>query len=178
MRLAADGQDWGMVEPGYRQLIVMRHAKTEQLADSDRARKLTPRGRTDARAGSAWLREQGVTPEIALVSPAARARETADLVADGISPSLAVRIVEELYGASPTEVIEIVAGVAAGARSVIVIGHNPTMADLVREVQRDVSKQSAAHLPTAGIAVLELSTEWADLRAGTAVLREWHVPRG
>src|SRR6476661_490517 len=79
--LAAMGKTWAMVETAYRELIIMRHAKTEQSAGSDRARKLTSRGRADARAGGRWLRDNGFAPGLVLTSPAARALATAEIAA-------------------------------------------------------------------------------------------------
>ena len=43
-----------------RRLIVMRHAKAENFADTDHERTLTDRGRADAEAAGARLREDGL----------------------------------------------------------------------------------------------------------------------
>jgi phosphohistidine phosphatase len=167
-----------MVESGYRHLIVLRHAKTEQTARSDRARVLTSRGRTDARSAGRWLRENDIQPDLVLVSPAARARETAELVTAELSAPPEVRVVEGLYDASTGEALEVVAAVDGSARAVLLVGHNPAMADLVHALQRDPAGPSPQHLPTSGVAVLEVTAEWARLAEGTAQLTQWHVPRG
>ena len=86
-------------------MIVMRHAKTEQSAGSDRSRKLTSRGRADARAGGRWLRDNGFAPEVALVSPAARALSTAEIVSAELPTGPELRTVRELYGASVSETV-------------------------------------------------------------------------
>lgn len=167
-----------MVESGYRQLIVMRHAKTEQSASSDRARRLTARGRSDALAAGRWLPANGCVPALVLVSPAARAAETASLVSGELAPQPDVRRVDDLYGASAADVVEIVAATESAIRSVLVVGHNPTMAELAYGLQRDPADPWAPHLPTAGLVVLEVSGEWADLAMGSAEVTHWHVPRG
>lgn len=192
-----------MVETGYRQLIVLRHAKTEQEASSDRVRELTARGRRDAQAAGRWLSGQEIDPDLVLTSPAARALSTANLVCDQLGTKPEVRVVEDLYGASVGEVLDVLAAAATGpgtgpgagagtgpttgpatgpgtggARRVMVVGHNPTMEDLVHELQREVTGPWADHLPTAGIAVLNLSAGWADLGLRSADLTEWYVPRG
>ena len=67
-----------------RRLMLLRHAKTEraELGERDRDRKLTKRGRTDAQAIGAYMARHGLVPDLALVSPANRARETWALAAD------------------------------------------------------------------------------------------------
>jgi phosphohistidine phosphatase len=166
-----------MVDTGYRHLIVVRHAKTEQVANSDRARVLTPRGRTDARAAGRWLRDHDLSPEVVLTSPAARALVTAELVSEQLAPAPEVRVVEDLYGGSVDEVLEVVATLEGDTRLAAVVGHNPTMADLAHDLQKSPDAHWAEHLSTAGIAVLAVPGGWADLTPRSAELTHWHVPR-
>ena len=63
-------------------LVVVRHAKAEGYGPSDFERELSQRGRGDAAAAGAWLAEQGVTADGALVSAAERTRQTWDIVAE------------------------------------------------------------------------------------------------
>jgi phosphohistidine phosphatase len=172
------GKTWRMVETGYRQLIVMRHAKTEQSAGSDRSRKLTSRGRADARAGGRWLLDNGFAPEVVLVSPATRALSTAEIVSAELTTGPELRTVGDLYGASASEAVEILASTEPEVASVLVVGHNPTMADLAHRLQRDPADPWAAHLPTAGQVVLQVPGRWTDLAMGSAELTHAHVPRG
>jgi phosphohistidine phosphatase len=172
------GKTWGMVQTGYRELIIMRHAKTEQSAGSDRARKLTSRGRADARAGGRWLLDNGFAPELVLVSPAARARATGEIVSAELTTGPEIKAVDDLYGASAAEAVVILASTDARVASVLVVGHNPTMADLAHRMQQDPADPWAPHLPTAGLVVLQVPGEWTDLALGSSVLTHWHVPRG
>ena len=66
-----------------RRLMLLRHAKTERAAPSERDydRKLMKRGRADAPAIGAYMAHHGLGPDLALVSPAVRAQETWTLVA-------------------------------------------------------------------------------------------------
>ena len=59
-----------------RRLMLLRHAKTERAepGDRDRDRKLMKRGRADAPIVGAYLAHHGLAPDLALVSPAERAR--------------------------------------------------------------------------------------------------------
>ena len=63
-------------------LILMRHAKTERAAASglDRDRALTARGLSDAALMGRVLAEKKLRPDLALVSPSTRTRQTWDAV--------------------------------------------------------------------------------------------------
>jgi phosphohistidine phosphatase len=169
-----------MVESGYRLLIVMRHAKTEPSASSDRARRLTSRGQADARAAGRWLADTDRVPGLVLHSPAARAVETAELVCSALGDARRpeVRQMDDLYGASAPEVVEIVTETATEVESLLVIGHNPTMGELAHDLQREPDESWAPHLPTAGVVVLKVGGQWTDLTMGSAELVDEHVPRG
>jgi len=166
-----------MVETGHRQLIVMRHAKTQQVASTDSARELTSRGRGDARAAGSWLRKQGIEPDLVLTSSATRARDTTDLVVDELDVPPEVRVVDELYQASPEEALEIVAGVDGAEHRVLLVGHNPTMEELANLLARQPGDLDEAHLPTAGLVVLALTRPWDQLSAGSAEVVSRHVAR-
>ncbi len=176
-----DGQDLGHGRhQAIESLIIMRHAKTEQSAGSDRARKLTSRGRADARAGGRWLPRQAASSRC--WSSRHRPHEpglrlTSSLLSSTDTPE--IRSIDDLYGASASEVVEIV-GVdrPGGGAVVLVVGHNPTMEDLAYRLQVNPTDPWAPHLPTAGLVVLRLPGEWAELAVGTAELLQSHVPRG
>ena len=83
-----------------RHLMLLRHAKTERAGPGqrDRDRKLTKRGGDDAPAIGAYMARHGLTPDLALVSPAKRAQETWALVAPAFAK--APRLVNEERAAS------------------------------------------------------------------------------
>ena len=89
-------------------LVVMRHAKTQSYASSDRARRLTDRGIATPAAGC-WLVEQDLVPDMVLVSSAVRVKETFDHVAETMGHVPAHEVFDELYGADVDEVLELVA---------------------------------------------------------------------
>ncbi len=167
-----------MGETVNRELLVMRHAKTERSARNDRERGLTARGRADAEAAGRWLRKQRVKPEVVLTSPAVRARDTAELVVAGLAVAPEVRVVEELYEASAEEVLEIVAGMEDDRRSVLVVGHNPTMEELTHLLPGAAADAGEAHLPTAGVVILDVPGRWHQIAAGSVDIVSRHVARG
>jgi phosphohistidine phosphatase len=168
-----------MVDTDYRVFVVMRHAKTETAGQTDRARRLTDRGRADAGEAGRWMLDVGLRPDLVLVSPAARTRATADLVVSRLSTEHVprVEVVDALYGADPTEVLDAVRESVEGDEGcVLVIGHNPTMAELAHALQADPATPLSGHLPTAGVRVLETVAGWHDLASADATLSLSHDP--
>src|SRR4051812_50149249 len=83
-----------------RRLVLVRHAKTEQ-GEPDPSRRLTNRGRRDARAIGQWLAKNGVVPDLVVVSPAARARQTWEIAAPELSTAASVAGGETDYRKTP-----------------------------------------------------------------------------
>ena len=119
-------------------LILFRHAKTEARApggeDIDRA--LVERGRADSQRMGRILADAGMAPDLVLVSPAVRARETWTLASPAFPPAR-VEIRDGLYDATPEDVAdELTKGVAA-ADTVMVVGHNPSLHELAISLLED-----------------------------------------
>src|SRR4051812_48896964 len=81
-------------------LILFRHGKaeSESVSGDDFDRRLAPRGERDSAAMGRSLAELGLTPDLALVSPAARTRETW-AAAEPAFPAAEVQFDEDLYHA-------------------------------------------------------------------------------
>lgn len=106
-------------------LILMRHAEAEaRHPGGDRERPLSPRGREDAVRMGRLLAKRGLRPDLALVSPAARTRQTWDLLQDAFGDA-EVRIEPDLYNA-PAELLRVlIAEAAEDAGCLLVLAHNP-----------------------------------------------------
>src|SRR5258708_34601208 len=114
-----------------RRLILFRHGKTEARAPSgdDFGRRLMERGRSDSALMGRVLAAAGYAPDLALVSPAARARETWDL-AKAAFPTAEVRFRQGLYDATPEEVSAEIQASAGSGDTMMVIGHNTSLLEL------------------------------------------------
>lgn len=119
-------------------LILFRHAKTENRAvdGEDIDRVLTARGRGDAERMGRILAEAGITPDLVLISPAVRTRETWELVSPAL-PGARVEVREGLYDATPEEVDAELRVGTAEAGTVMVVGHNPSLHELAMELLAD-----------------------------------------
>jgi phosphohistidine phosphatase len=163
---------------GSRQLVVVRHSKTEPYATTDHARTLTDRGKRDARNLGRWLDETDTTPEVLLVSSAARAQQTAEFISAQLDTEPEVVVVDELYGASPDEVLEICREhLDASVSRAAVVGHNPTMAGLVDVLIASDTDEDLGHFPTSAAAVVEIADDWDDLDEGSGSLMTIYRPK-
>lgn len=166
-----------------RRLVVIRHAKAEAVAASDHARRLTDRGRRDAAEAGRWARSAGFVPEHALVSTAARAHETWTAFATAAASDLVPELDSGLYSAGPDAALEVLRSAPAVARTLALVGHNPTMAHLVHLLDDGGADPAAfaeisAGFPTCAVAVLDVPGEWADLEIAGARIAAYHVGRG
>jgi phosphohistidine phosphatase len=164
-----------------RLLVVVRHAKAEQFAPSDVERVLSVRGRADGHALGQWLAERGIAPDVAYVSYAARTRETWDAVSAGAGWDLAPTIDGSLYGTDENGVLELVHATPAEAGTVVVVGHNPTMAMLVQLLDDGDGAASGevqlGTFPTAAAAVFAIDGQWDDATPAGCRLQAHHVGR-
>jgi phosphohistidine phosphatase SixA len=122
--------------------------------DEDLDRPLSPRGEQEALAAGQWLAAHGVRPDRLLCSPALRARRTAELAARTVAPTGAVGLAEEIYDATPGELLALL-DQHADARCVLLVGHNPGIERLVA-LMVDGRSDDFRGMPPAGLAVLHL----------------------
>ena len=171
-----------MSEEG-RRLVVMRHAKAEAVAASDHARRLVHRGVRDAAEVGRWARATAVLPDHAFVSTAARAHETWTAFREGAELDLEPALDAALYTAGPDSAIELLRTAPGSARTVMILGHNPTMAQLVHLLDDGSADPAAfaelsAGFPTSAVAVLDVVGEWADLEMASARIAAFHAVTG
>lgn len=164
-----------------RLLVVVRHAQAEQFAPSDVERVLSARGRADADVLGRWLGAQGIVPDVAYVSYAARTRETWAALAEGAGWGLAPQVDGGLYGTDEEGVLELVHTTPDEASTVVVVGHNPTMAMLVQLLDDGEGPASGSvalgTFPTAAAAVFAVEGGWQDATAMGCRLQAYEVGR-
>jgi phosphohistidine phosphatase len=139
-------------------LILLRHGKAEADAptgqDFDRA--LTSRGRSDVALVARELAQAGQAPDLALVSPAARAKETWEQAAP-FFPQAQVQWEPGLYHIDPQGILDM--AFAQAARVVMVVGHNPGLGELAAFLARQAGRGELAGFPTAAAAVVDFAAE-------------------
>jgi len=141
-------------------LILFRHGKAEAESASgdDFDRKLAPRGARESAQMGSVLADLGLKPDVVLVSPAARTRETW-AAAEPHFANARVSYDEELYHADSGAIRYAAETAGKAARTVMVIGHNPGLQELaVRLLQEGSAPAALVHraqrqFPTAAAAV-------------------------
>lgn len=167
-----------------RRLVVLRHAKSAWPEGvEDHRRPLAPRGLRDAPAAGRALAEAGGLPDLALCSTAVRARRTWELASAQWGTPPPVRYDRRLYAAGVPDLLEVVGEVPREVETLLLVGHNPGLEDLVLELAGsgldDTLEQVRVKFPTSAIAVLAWrGTGWPALAPGTALLTSFTVPRG
>jgi len=155
-----------MTVSGERTLIVLRHAKSDWSGgEADIDRTLNTRGQSQAPDAGSWLAEHVPAIDLAVVSPAARARSTWVLASAEFSESPEARIDDRAYAASVNDLLEIVRELPDELRHVVLVAHNPGLEELVY-----VLTGESVTLSTSALAVLTVPGSWAELAASTAVL--------
>lgn len=161
-------------------LVLVRHAKAEQSAPTDFERPLSERGRRDARAAGAWLADRGIIPDAALVSAAVRATQTwQELCAGGGYDESVAEVDRGLYQAGVDTTIDLVRFTDESVRTLVVVGHNPTMEMFALLVDDGTGElDPSAGYPTSALTVFELDDHWDVLGPQRARATAHHVGRG
>ncbi|MGD0641438.1 MAG: histidine phosphatase family protein [Roseiarcus sp.] len=162
--------------------MLLRHAKTiPATGRNDHERALVERGRRDAAAIGAFVAQAGLIPDLVIFSGAARASETAAIVVKCWPREVATRAEPGLYDATRFAIHAIVRALPDDAPSVMLVGHNPGVADLANHLvghgaKSDVQRM-AGKFPTSGLAILEFDVDrWRDVAPGEARLTRFATP--
>ena len=163
-----------------RRLVLLRHAKSDWPDIADHERPLAKRGRRDAPVVGRWLGASGYVPDAVVCSTAARARETWDLAFVGLAAAApgaapAVRYEPRVYEATVLGLLMLVREFDPGWRTVLIVGHNPGLAELTAGLAGPDADLTAGY-PTAFTAVLGLPGPWAEATPGEARLLDFTVP--
>ncbi len=136
------------------------------MADFDRP--LNGRGRKAADVIGRFIKRESIKPDLVLSSPAVRARETIEIVLKAAKLEPKVRFDEQIYGAGPGELLKVISQVESGVGTVLLVGHNPGMEQLLQSITGRVER-----MPTATLAKIDCRIDhWGDIAKakGTLVL--------
>lgn len=158
-----------------KKLLILRHAKSswEDASLRDFDRPLNERGLRDAPFMGKILGERGITPDLIVSSPAARAKSTAELVKKAADWSAPLRFDERIYEASPETLISIIAGIGDDVSTCVLAGHNPGMEGIIK-----LLTGNSAEMPTASVAIIEFDIDsWSKVERGNGRLVEVLRPK-
>lgn len=158
-----------------KKLYIMRHAKSswDHPGLTDFQRPLNRRGLSDAPQMGDWMVSHDCVPDWVFSSTAIRARSTAELVTARF-PNFStdnLRLIDQLYHAPANVYLNLISQLNDNIhQSVMLIGHNPGLEDLVEELCGHYQVMS-----TAAIAVFDFcSDSWQQLaRSGGELAAVW-----
>jgi len=143
-------------------LLILRHAKSswDNPALNDHERPLNARGERDAPRMGQLAREEGLRAGLIISSDAVRARLTAEAVARTMRHRGQILLDPRLYHASAAEILAVLPSVVDDSlATVMIVGHNPGLEDLVAHLIGEPES-----LPTAALAQITLQIDrWSDL---------------
>jgi len=170
-------------------LGLFRHAKSDwhDARARDFDRPLNGRGRKGAAVMGKHIIDHGTSWERILASPAVRVAETIELSARATENNAPVNWDRRIYLASSATLLDLLreqdGEAGTGPASILVVGHNPSLEDLIFDLVPDDGASPLRDLveekfPTAAFAVLEIAIDrWADLDDGQARLVHLTRPR-
>jgi len=168
-----------------KRLTLLRHAKSgdDGMVARDFDRPLNAKGRRAARAVGRYMRDQVLRFDAVIASPAARVVETLQEVEAVYGSSLAPHWDKRLYLATADELLDAVHGVPADATTILLVGHNPGLEQLVLRLvpprtKGDARGEVEIKYPTASLAEMAFGVErWDQVVDGGGELVRFVRPR-
>ncbi len=161
-------------------LYLLRHAKAAWTLPGQRDfdRTLDDIGFADAEIVAGVAADQGLRPDLVLCSTAVRCRQTADAFRRAMTEDLDIRYVDELYAGGANIYRDIIGSQDPALLSLMVVGHNPVIEEILREILGDEAAAEAAPAgyPPGALAVIDFDTHPSDGGLPLGTLTAWLDP--
>ncbi len=109
------------------------------------------------------MRERGLIPDVIISSDAVRARLTAEAVVEAARHGGEILLDRRLYLAGPADILALLRTAGGKADTVMIVGHNPGLEELVAQLTGEQQD-----MPTAALAQIALPIDqWRDLKLST-----------
>ncbi len=158
-----------------RTLLLMRHAKASptHAGVSDIDRPLLDEGRDAAARIGTFLKREQLAIDFAVSSTALRARETIESVLHAAEVPLEVQADQRLYDGGPLRIVEVLSEVEVNLKTVLLVGHNPVLEELVHLLTRE-----SVHLSPGTLAQVDLDgANWGEISRAKHKLRKVVRPK-
>lgn len=166
-------------------LTLLRHAKSswDDTVPRDFDRPLNKRGERASIVVGAWLKREGLTFDHVVASPAVRVIDTIDQFVKGTGERIDATWDRRIYLASSATLMDVLRDQSDEFKSLLMVGHNPGMEDLVFDIVPDDGSSPLRELvwekfPTAAIARMELDIDsWSRIDRKCGRLTHFIRPR-
>lgn len=150
------------LSPPPSRIYLVRHAEAVRAGPGERDfdRGLSDEGYSEAEIVADKAADMGFTPDLVLCSTAARCRQTAEAFRRSIGEeTLRIEYVDSLYNAPMNVYLDILSSQDA-QNSLMLIGHNPTIEQILETLIGDEALAQAIPngYPTGAMAVVDAST--------------------
>ncbi len=116
---------------------------------------------------------QGIRPEMIVSSPALRTLHTAKYFHQRLQPSTELLLEPDLYECSPKQLWQVARRFPNELRSILLVGHNTCLEDILAQYIEDLDK-----FPTAGLATLQFDiTSWEKIDVHQGKLIQLAFPK-
>jgi phosphohistidine phosphatase len=163
-------------------LLLLRHSKAIAYTGSgDHQRPLTERGRADAARLGSYILDEKIVPDAAAHSGAQRTKETLAIVAAKLRPRVKISVAPSLYEAGGAAFLDVVRHGPDKAKSLLLVGHNPTIAEMASRLtgtgERGALAGLAGKFPTSALAVIDFDVDhWSEIDEGKGRLIAFATP--
>jgi phosphohistidine phosphatase len=166
-------------------LFLLRHAKSSwddsRLEDIDRP--LNTRGRMAAKTMGQHMAKKALVSPTVHCSPAARTRQTWNILSKQLQNAPTPAIVPELYDfGNGDAVLACIRNADDKDASLMIIGHNPALHSLARRLiimsDTDRHQRLNTKFPTCALAVIAFQSDsWKDIAEGGGTLKHFIRPK-
>ena len=166
-----------------RRLLLLRHAKADWPHDVvDHARPLAAAGVAAASLMGAYLVQEKLMPERAIVSTSTRTRETWNLVQTALRQDITAVFEPRIYEAHPHDLLDAIRETPDNVHTLLLIGHNPGIHSLALKLiargNHDARESLQYAYPPAGLAVVDFKmSTWSGIAAQTGFLERFVTPK-
>lgn len=170
-------------------LYLLRHAKSgwDDPVVRDFDRPLNRKGHRAAEAMGRRMQALHLRFDAAIASPARRVHETIESIEAGLGETLEADFDRRIYLAPAAVLLDVIHGAPAGADSLLLIGHNPGLEELVLLLVPDRAQHAASDAerdkveekyPTASLAEIRIDVgDWPSVAPGSGTLMRFVRPR-
>jgi phosphohistidine phosphatase len=128
------------------------------------------------------MADEGLRPDLAVVSTARRAQETWELARPAFVEDVVQHNERRVYQASASAILKVIHETARGKDLLLLVGHNPGLHDLALGLIGTANQSELARLqrkfPTAGLVVIDFDIEdWNQASLARGHLERFETPK-
>ncbi len=146
-----------------KKLYLVRHAKSswEFPGLSDIERPLIEKGIKRTKRIAKYFKENNVTTDLIISSPAARAMETAKFIANTLGyPEKNIQVERAIYFGESDRFFDIIYALPEQKKEIMIFGHNP----VITQFANYFLEKKLDYLPTSGVVCINFKTgDWVSI---------------